>query len=146
MKCYLRTNSRVETFDAFKAKHKFNLRKRGYSPKFINHFTDQVKFLDRSFELSKKKVTKKLQKIPFVTRSTPSASSAIKIINKYWPSVQELHQFQHTRIPRPMLCYRTNKNIRTHLVKSKLTPSLDCVVEATPLKEFSLDYTSLPNV
>ena len=97
-------------------KHKVNLRKRGYSPKFINHFTDQVKFLDRSFELSKKKVIKKLQKIPFVTRFTPSASSAIKIINKYWPSLQELHQFQHTRIPRPMLCYRTNKNIRTHLV------------------------------
>ena len=105
-----------------------------YSPKFINHFMNQVKFLDRSFELPKKKVTKKLQKIPFVTRFTPSASSAIKIINKYWPSVQELHQFQHTRIPRPMLCYRTNKNIRTHLVKSKLTPSLDCVVEATPSK------------
>ena len=41
-----------------------------------------------------------------------------------------------------MLCYRTNKNIRTHLVESKLTPSLDCAVEATPLKEFSLDYTS----
>ena len=33
-----------------------------------------------------------------------------------------------------MLCYRTNKNIRTHLVKSKLTPSLDCAVEATPSK------------
>ena len=33
-----------------------------------------------------------------------------------------------------MLCYRTNKNIRTHLVISKLTPSLDCAVEATPLK------------
>ena len=41
-----------------------------------------------------------------------------------------------------MLCYRTNKSIRTHLVKSKLTPSLDYAVEATPLKEFSLDYTS----
>ena len=80
MKCYLRTNSRVETFDVFKAKHKVNLRKRGYSPKFINHFTDQVKFLDCSFELSKKKVTKKLQKLPFVTRFTPSASSAIKLL------------------------------------------------------------------
>ena len=81
MKRYLCTNSRVETFNTFKAKHKVNLWKRGYSHKFINHFTIQVKFLDRSFELSKKKVTKRLHRIPFVTRSTPSASSALQIIS-----------------------------------------------------------------
>ena len=103
LKRYLCTNSRVETFNTFKAKHKVNLRKRGYSHKFINHFTNQVKFLDRSFELSKKKVTKWLHRIPFVTRFTPSASLALQIINKYWPHLQQLQQFKHIKIPCPML-------------------------------------------
>ena len=65
MEIYLRTNSRVETFNTFKTKHKVNLHK------FINHFTNQVKFLDRLFELSNKKVTKRLHRIPLVTRVTP---------------------------------------------------------------------------
>ena len=99
MKRFLHTNSHVETFNTFKAKHKVNLRKRGYSHKFINHFTNQVKFLDRSFELSNKKVTKRLHRIPFVTRFTPSAYSALQIINKYWPHLQHLQQFKHINIP-----------------------------------------------
>lgn len=74
IKRYLRTNSCVETFNTFKAKHKVNLRKRGYSYKFINHFTDQVKLLGHLFELSKKNVTKRLHTIPFVTSFTPSPS------------------------------------------------------------------------
>ena len=146
MKRYLRTNSRVETFNTFKAKHKVNLRKRGYSHKFINHFTNQVKFLDRSFELSNKKVTKRLHRIPFVTRFTPSAHLALQIINKYWPHLQHLQQFKHINIPRPMLSFKTNRNIKSYLVKSKLTQSLDCHNETTPLNNFPLDYTSLRDV
>ena len=132
MKRYLRTNSRVETFNTFKAKHKVNLQKRGYSHKFINHFTNQVKFLDHSFELSNKKVTKRLHKIFFVTRFTPSAYSALQIINKYWPYLQHLQQFKHINIPRPMLSFKTNRNIKSYLVKPKLTQSLDCHNETTP--------------
>ena len=45
MKRILRTNSCVDTFNNFKAKHKINLRRRGYSTKFIDHFTNKVKFL-----------------------------------------------------------------------------------------------------
>ena len=144
MKRYLRTNSRVDSFNIFKAKHKVNLRKRGYSLKFINHFTDKVKFLDRSFELTKKKVKKQLYKIPFVTRFTPSASLAIKIIKKYWYHLQQLQQFRHVKIPTPMLSYKTNRNIKSLLVKAKL-PSLDCQTEATPLNEFILEYTPFPS-
>ena len=82
MKRYLRINSCVETFNTFKTKHKVNLRKRGYSCKSINRFTDQVKYLGHLFGLSKKKVTKRLHKIPFVTRFTPSAYSALQITYK----------------------------------------------------------------
>ena len=146
MKRYLRTNSHVETFNIFKAKHKVNLQKRGYSHKIINHFTNQVNFLDRSFELSKKKVTKQLHRIPFVTRFTPSASSALQTINKYWPHLQQLQQFKHINIPRPMLSFKANRNIKLYLVKSKLTQSLDCQNEATSLNDYPLDYTSLCDV
>ena len=124
MKRYLRTNSHVETFNTFKAKYKVNLRKRGYSHKFINHFTNQVKFLDRSFELLKKKLTKQLHRFPFVTRFTPSASLALQIINKYWPHLQQ-QQFKHIIIPHPMLSLKTNRIMKSYLVKSKLTQSLD---------------------
>jgi len=54
MKHFLRANSNVETFNVFKAKLKANLKKRGYSHKFINLHTSKVDFLDRSFELKPK--------------------------------------------------------------------------------------------
>ena len=38
----IRTNSRVESFYNFRAKHKHNLHKRGYPTKFINRFTNTV--------------------------------------------------------------------------------------------------------
>jgi len=54
MKSFSSTNSNVETFNAFKAKLKANLKKRGYSHKFINLHTSKVNFLNRSFELKPK--------------------------------------------------------------------------------------------
>ena len=127
MKRYLRTNSRVDSFNTFKARHKANLCKRDYSCKFANHHANKIKFLDRSFELTKK-TKKQISKIPFITRYTPSASTAIKIIKKYWPS--------------PMLSYKSNGNIKSFLVREKL-PSLNCESVITPLNEFALDYTPL---
>ena len=146
MKRYLHTNSRVETFNTFKAKHKVNLWKRCCSHKFINHFTNQVKILDRSFELLKKKVTKWLHRFPFVTRFTPSASLALQIVNKYWPHLQQLQQFKHINIPHPMLSLKTNRIMKSYLVKLKLTQFLDCQNETTPLNDFPMDYTSLRDV
>ena len=61
MKRYLHTNSRIETFNAFQKRHRFNLCKRGYSLSFANHHIDKVKFLDRSFELKRKIKTKHLK-------------------------------------------------------------------------------------
>ena len=104
MKRYLRTNSRVDSFNTFKVRHKVNLRKRGYSRKFANHYANKVKFLDRSFELSKK-TKKQISKIPFITRFTPSALTTIKIIKKYWPYLKELEQFKNKKLPSP--CYLT---------------------------------------
>ena len=51
IKRYLCTNSHIETFYKLEAKHKLNVRKRGYSHKFINLHTSRVKFLDRSVAL-----------------------------------------------------------------------------------------------
>ena len=56
MKRYLRTNSRIETFNHFRAKLKANLKRRGYPNRLINSYTDRVKFLDRSFELKSKRI------------------------------------------------------------------------------------------
>ena len=142
MKRYLCTNSCVNTFNNFKAKHKINLRRRGYSSTFINHFTGKVKFWDRSFEL-KKKTKKQLSRIPFITRFTPSAPVAMKIIKKYWPYLKQVHHFRYKKIPNPMLSFKTNKNIKSFLVRARL-PSVDCHTEASPLNQFTLEYTSLP--
>ena len=81
MKRYLRTNSRQSTFHKFKAQHMLNLQKRGYSRGFINHYTNKIKFLDRSFEL-KPKIKRRLKRIVFVTRFTPSAKQAMHLIKK----------------------------------------------------------------
>ena len=81
MKRYLRTNSRVGSFNYFKRKHRDNLLKRGYSFKSV---VNRVKFLDRSFELKKKRTKQQLDRLPFVTRFIPSSLLAFDIIKKYW--------------------------------------------------------------
>ena len=143
MKRYLRTNSRVSTFNSFKAKHRLNLKKRGYSLKFINHHLNRVNFLDRSFEL-KPKPKSHNSIIPFITRFSPSAYVAFKIIKKYWPELQHLQQFKNIKIPSPMLSFTSNRNIKSVLVKSKL-PSLGCRTEVSTLNHFGLEFTPIPN-
>ena len=53
-------------------------------------------------------------------------------------------QFEKTGLPSPMLSYKSNKNVRSLLVRAKLPP-LDCDNEATTLNEFELEYTPLSN-
>ena len=143
MKRYLRTNSRVDSFNYFKGKHRINLLKRGYSFKSVDQSINRVKFLDRSFELKTMKTKKQLDRLPFVTRFTPSAPLALKIIKKYWHHLQTLHSFKNIKLPSPMLSFRSNKNIKSLLVRARL-PSLDCDPEAPPLHEFALQYSPLP--
>ena len=141
MKRYLRTNSLIETFYKFKTKHELNLKKRGYSREFINLHTSKVKFLDRSIEL-KPRNKRPMNRISFVTRYSPSASRAIKIIKKYWPSLEQLKYFNNTLPPSPMLAYKANRNIKSFLVRAKL-PSLDCNIETHPPSSLPLEYTPI---
>lgn len=120
-KRYLRTNSRVESFLTFKDKHKTNLLKRGYSHSFIKKHTDNIRFIDRSFELKPKNRSKRMKRLAFTTRFTPAAAKAMRIIKHFWPS---LEQFTNINLPKPLLVYKSNKNIKSHLVRAKL-PSLD---------------------
>ena len=59
--------------------------------------------------------------------------------------LQNLNSFKNKQLPSPMLCFNTNKNMRSFLVRAKL-PSLDCDTEAQAplLQEFALKYTPLP--
>ena len=143
MKRYLRTNSGVGSFNYFKRKHRDNLLKRGYSFKSVDNSINRVKFLDRSFELKKKRTKQQLDRLPFVTRFTPSARLAFDIIKKYWHHLKELNSFKHKKIPLPMLSFKSNKNMKSFLVRARL-PSLDCDPKASPLHEFALEYTPLP--
>lgn len=142
MKRYLRTNSRLSTFNKFKAQHTRNLQKRGYSPKFINYHTNKVKFLDRSFEL-RPRAKQKSNRTVFVTRFTSSAKTAFHIIKKYWPLIQRLQQFKNKPLPHPMLAYKSNRNIKSFLVRAKLPSSLDCTIKTNPSSNLSLEYTPL---
>jgi len=72
-KRFLRTNSRIESFLNFEAKHKLNLLKRGYSTKYINKHTDNIWFIDRSSELKQKNRPRGFKRLSFVTRFTPAA-------------------------------------------------------------------------
>ena len=142
MKRYLRTNSRSHTFNKFKAQHVVNLRKRGYSHKFINRYTNKINFLDRSFEL-RHKHHQKLYKTPFVTRFSPSTKKAFYIIQKYWHSIRGLKQFKNIPLPPPMLAYKSNKNLKSSLVRSKLPPSLDCINKTDLPSITQLEYTPI---
>ena len=83
-----------------------------------------------------------MNRISFVTRYSPSASWAIKIIKKYWPSLEQLKYFNNTLPPSPMLAYKANRNIKSFLVRAKL-PSLDCNTETHPPSSLPLEYTPI---
>ena len=144
MKRYLRTNSRIETFNHFRAKLKANLKRRGYPHKFIYSNINKVNFLNRSFEL-RPKSKKNMNRLSLITRYSPSASLALKIVKKYWPSLKKLKYFQSKSLPPPMLVYKTNKNIKSSLVRAKL-PSLtgekNTDINSVNL---ALEYTPIPN-
>ena len=80
--------------------------KRGYSHGFINHCTNKVKFLDRSFEL-KPKLKHQLKRIIFVTRFSPCAKLAMLLIKKQWPSIQHLTLFSNNLLPPVMIAYKS---------------------------------------
>ena len=84
MKRYLRTNSRAESFIAFKSKHKQNLLKRGYHKDFINQYTKCIRFRDRSLALKPKPKGTDQKRIAFVTRYTPSATKAGSVYFTDW--------------------------------------------------------------
>ena len=105
-----------ESFYAFKAKHSSNLLKREYSPSFIKRFTNTVRFSDGPFELKPKTRSKGMKRLAFITRYIPSAAKAMKIIRKYWPSLQQTNLFRNNTFPYPLLCYRSNTNIKSYLV------------------------------
>ena len=125
MKCFVRTNSQAESFYTLKAKHKHNLHKKGYSMKFINHYTDCVQFNNRHLSLTNNCSKTKKKILAFITRFTPSATKAMKILRNFWPSLQKTKIFHHKEIPNPMLTFKSNKNIKLFLVRAKLSPSLD---------------------
>ena len=143
MKRYLRTNSQIGTFNKYKAKHWFNLRKRGYSPGFIRKYTNSVKFTDRSFEL-KPKIKHHNNKMVFSTRYTPLGLKAFRIIKKYWPFIYRLNRFKNKTIPPPLLAYKSNKNLKSFLVRAKL-PSLDRNSETELPSDLSLEFTPIPS-
>ena len=142
MKRYLRTNSRAESFYTFKSKHKLNLRKRGYSTHFINRYTNSVQFNNRHLTLKPKTITSKKKRLAFVTRFTPLTTKVMKVIRKFWPSLRTTRGFRHKTIPSPMLTFKSNRNIKSYLVRAKL-PSLDC--HTTPLSSIEFPLNFSPN-
>ena len=124
MKRYLRTNSRTESFHAFKRKHRQNLLKRGYSDHFIYQHTHNIRFKNRSLALKPKLRTNK-RRLAFITRFTPSAAKAMKIIRRFWPSLRNSKTFKHINLPPPTLTFTSNRNIKSYLVRAKLAPTED---------------------
>ena len=124
MKRHLRTNSRTESFHAFKRKHRQNLLKRGYSDHFIYQHTHNIRFKNRSLALKPKLRTNK-RRLAFITRFTPSAAKAMKIIRRFWPSLRNSKTFKHINLPPPTLTFTSNRNIKSHLVRAKLAPTED---------------------
>ena len=147
MKRYLRTNSRADSFCNFKHKHRHNLLKRGYSKHFVSQYTNNIHFKHRSLALKlKPRIDRK--RIAFVTRFTPSAAKAMKIIKKFWPSLRGTKSLKHTRFPSPMLTYKSNKNIKSHLVRAKLKQINDDNNVINQI-EFNItldDYNPIPEV
>ena len=115
------TNSCLETFNKFKAKHKNNLLKQGYSQNSLTHIPTRSNSSTGHMTL-KQKLT---NRIVFTSRYTPSTSKAFKITTKYWPELQQINSFKTSKPPCPMIAYRSNKNIKSFLVRARLLP-LDC--------------------
>ena len=60
----------------------------------------------------------------------------MKILRNFWPSLQETRAFHHKEIPIPMLSFKSNRNIKSFLVRAILPPSLDYQTTHLPLIKF----------
>ena len=111
LKRYLCTNSRADNFYRFKSRYKINLRKRGYSLRFIRRHINMVNYKDRIEELcQKKRKAHQRNVLPFMTRFTPSATKVLHIMRRHWPAITQLQQFKDVELPKPMLAYKHNRN------------------------------------
>ena len=109
-------------------------------PSFVKWFTNTVRFSDGPFELKQKLNPQTWKDWPsLLDIRTPSAAKAMKIIRKYWTSLQ---QTRSKLFPYSLLCYRSNRNIKSYLVWAKLL-SLDPNSTTLPWIEFSLNGLSL---
>ena len=106
---------------------------------FISQYTNNIHFKNRSLALKPKLRTNK-KRLAFITRFTPSAAKAMKIIKRFWPSLRNSKTFQHKNLPLPTLTFTSNKNIKSHLVKAKLTPT-NCDTNIQPIN-FSLIFNN----
>ena len=101
---------------------KINLRKRGYSLRFIKQHISKINYNDRISKLYSNNLSKNKNILPFVTRFTPSAAKVKQIIRKYWPSITQLEQFKDVKLPIPTLAYKHNRNLISYIVRTKLQP------------------------
>jgi len=120
MKRFVRTNSRFDTFLEFKNKHRINLLKRGYPYKFVHRQLNKVKFCNRSQELRPKHKVGISNRVAFITRFSKVAPRVMGIIKKYWPDIQKTKCFENNAIPFPLLTFKKNRSLRSHLVRAKL--------------------------
>ena len=67
----------------------------------------------------------------------------MKILRKFWLSLQKTKAFHHKEIPIPMLSFKSNRNLKSFLVKAKLPPSLDCQITHLPSIEFPSIHRAL---
>ena len=118
----LRTNSRRETFSQFVNKYKTQMTRRGYSLNFIKTYTNTIEFKNRSALLHKSKTKKASHRTIFSVRYTPMALRATQVIRRYWPRIRKMKTLSNKVKSTPMFAPRTNKNIRSHLVRAKLPP------------------------
>ena len=107
----------------------------------IYQYTNNIRFKNRSLALKPKLRTNK-RRLAFITRFTPSAAKAMKIIRRFWPSLRNSKTFKHINLPPPKLTFTSNRNIKSHLVRAKLAPTEDDT--SIPPIGFSLVLTTQP--
>ena len=118
---YLRTNSTLESFEAFKKIHQTNVTARGYSVRQFEEATCDISFTNRPATLQDK-VQDTGPKLTLCTTYTPYLPPARirSIIRTHWDLIQSCPNLSKIFPQKPRLTFRTSKSLKQMLVRARV--------------------------
>ncbi len=118
---YLRTNSSLQSFEAFRETHKTNVTSRGYSKKQFEEATCDISFADRPATLQDKQRDMR-PRLTLCTTYTPYFPPVRiqRMLGSHWDTVRGCPDLCTVFPEQPKVAFRTSKSLKQMLVRARV--------------------------